>query len=156
MNEGNEHTPRKKRAFLIFYSVALFSAAAVIILLSYLYSSRMERSEEELEESRRVSLSAMQSVENLMDDNRTLTNKLAAAEESISTLKLELEEGNKKTNELYNTGEIINNNLIYYREKLTELIRLYNELIDHLPNDEGENTELERIQKLIQELLAEE
>lgn len=156
MNEGNEHTPRKKRAFLIFYSVALFSAAAVIILLSYLYSSRMERSEEELEESRRVSLSAMQSVENLMDDNRTLTDKLAAAEESISTLKLELEEGNKKTNELYNTGEIINNNLIYYREKLTELIRLYNELIDHLPNDEGENTELERIQKLIQELLAEE
>jgi Na+/serine symporter len=127
---------KKSRVSLILYSVALFSAAAVIILLSYLYSSRME---DELEESRSISVSAMQSVANLIEENLSLVERLAEAQETITGLEDELVELNDKINLHVQLASEVITELNDTREQLIEMTRLYNELLQQLEEVSGDD-----------------
>jgi len=129
-------SPKKSRMYLILYSIALFSAAAVIILLSYLYSSRME---DELEESRRVSVGAMQSVESLLAENQELREQLAESAERLAELELE-----QIVLELKFSTERLSSDSSralyeYTKAELEEMTRLYNELLQQQLEDDEDD-----------------
>lgn len=131
MNASDEKVskPKKSRTFLAFYIIALFSAAAVIILLSYLYSTRIEQSEEELAETKQLSVSALQSVENLQEENISLQERLAAATEQIAELESELIEYKVLLDEQKDKTRNVVNMLHDKQKELDEMTVKYNELL---------------------------
>lgn len=127
--------PKKNRTFLVFYIIALFSAAAAIILISYLYSTRIEQSEDELEETKQLSVSALQSVENLREENISLQERLTAANEQIAELESELFEYETQLDEQKDKTRNVVNMLHDKQAELDELTAKYNELL------QGEETD---------------
>lgn len=131
MNAADERVskPKKSRAFLALYIIALFSAAAVIILISYLYSTRIEQSEEELAETKQLSVSALQSVENLQEENISLQERLAAATEQIAELESELIEYKVLLDEQKDKTRNVVNMLHDKQKELDDMTVKYNELL---------------------------
>lgn len=133
--EGQLSKPKKNRTFLALYIIALFSAAAIIILISYLYNARIDQSAEELEASRQLSVSALQSVETLRDDNIELQAKIAEAEEKIAELESELAEYETQLEAQQGKTRSASNMLADTQKKLDDITKLYNELL------QGEETD---------------
>jgi organic radical activating enzyme len=127
---------KKSRLYLILYSIALFSSAAIIILLSHLYSSRME---DELEESRSISVSAMQSVENLIGENQSLTERLAELENSAAGLEDELAEIREQFRIQRQIADEVLRELDDTRSQLTDMTRRYNELLQQQQEEDNDD-----------------
>ncbi len=84
--------PKKTRRFLVMYTITLFSAAALMIVLSYVYSQRMnQQTQEHSEKTQQLSLTALQTVEQLQESNVTLTKELEESKRMIASLQQELE-----------------------------------------------------------------
>ncbi|GHV32492.1 hypothetical protein FACS18949_03570 [Clostridia bacterium] len=88
----------KKNPFIIWYSIILFACAALIIGLSYAYSQRTsELNSAENEKTHQLSLTALQTIENMTDDLLRLTDELSDAKLEIEKLGGQLKDADIKT-----------------------------------------------------------
>jgi regulator of replication initiation timing len=100
----------KTRRELVVFSLALFSFAAILILISYLYTVRISESNiAQAKDSNQLSLTALQTVDSIRQENAQLKNELdelkrvkedlsdnvARSSEEIEALKSENDELNK-------------------------------------------------------------
>ena len=84
-----ERPPRKKQQSVLIYLVILFAAAFLLMALSYFMQRRT--SDATIEGLRGQSVSAMQSVEDIQEENETLKQQVADLEEQLEEAQRELD-----------------------------------------------------------------
>jgi len=86
-HEGDRVKPRSKVSVLGYITI-LFAAAFMLLLLSYLMQ---QRKNEEVISGLKESVSAMQSIENLLAENDALSGQVEALEEELERKTAELD-----------------------------------------------------------------
>jgi septal ring factor EnvC (AmiA/AmiB activator) len=99
LDAAETNKPKVKRNLLIIYGFTLLAVAFALVLLSYLNEIRANRAEiaNLKQEKEQYSISAMQDIQNLKDDNKALqdqVNSLSAETDSQKGRILELEQTN--------------------------------------------------------------
>ncbi|MCC2258503.1 hypothetical protein AAAT94_14395 [Intestinimonas aquisgranensis] len=85
----HERPPRNKQQSVLIYLVILFAAAFLLMALSYFMQRRT--SDATIEGLRGQSVSAMQSVEDIQEENETLKQQVADLEEQLEEAQRELD-----------------------------------------------------------------
>ena len=85
----HERPPRNKQQSVLIYLVILFAAACLLMALSYFMQRRT--SDATIEGLRGQSVSAMQSVEDIQEENETLKPQVADLEEQLEEAQRELD-----------------------------------------------------------------
>lgn len=83
LQHAAEHERPRGKTHVMSYLVILFAAAFLLLLLSYLMQ---QRSNQETIDGLKTSVSTMQSVEDLIEDNQLLHNQVSEMEAQINTL----------------------------------------------------------------------
>ena len=96
--EANKPLDEKKKTALLRYSLILFAAAFLIVLLSML--SQMRDTHHELSKLNQSSSSALQKAEQLQDTNRQLEEENERLQEELEALQVQLEESNARNEAL--------------------------------------------------------
>ena len=78
-----EHTRTRRRISVMGYLLVLFVAAFLLLLLAYFQQQRINT---DTNNALQQSVSAVQSIQNLMADNETLRSQVADLEEQVETL----------------------------------------------------------------------
>lgn len=78
-----EHTRTRRRISVMGYLLVLFAAAFLLLLLAYFQQQRINT---DTNNALQQSVSAVQSIQNLMTDNETLRSQVADLEEQVETL----------------------------------------------------------------------
>lgn len=83
-----EHTRASKKNSVLFYLVILFAAAFILLLLSYFMQQRANQ--ENLSNLQQTSSSAVQTLDNLLQDNQDLKAKVTALEKELTLAQSDL------------------------------------------------------------------
>lgn len=126
---------REKKNFLIIYVVSLLAIALALVLMSYLNEIRMRRTEVAglRAEKEQTAISAMQSIQNLEEENQMLKEQL----EAIQTEKMLLEDQITELEQLNIETEVQNTK--YWSEaenaaQTVEKLKLQQNALDALTN----------------------
>ena len=84
-----EHTHSRRRSPIMGYLVILFAAAFLLLLLAYF---QQQRTNSETTDALKQSVSAVQSIENLMEDNKELREKVEELETQVAQLQQQRQE----------------------------------------------------------------
>lgn len=116
-----EHTRSRRRSPIMGYLVILFVAAFLLLLLAYF---QQRRANSETTDALKQSVSAVQSIQNLMDENKELREKVEELEAQVAEAK----EQSLNYEALYRSSETDNAKLsqkVYAYRALFRVDRLY-------------------------------
>lgn len=98
LQHAAEHAKPHKKVSVMGYLAILFAAAFLLLLLSYFMQ---QRNSEQTISGLKDSVSAMQSVENLIADNDTLRTQVEALNEEVKRLNGEVESLTQQNSQYY-------------------------------------------------------